>query len=245
LKRFHSYGIGESHADTLLAGVEALAPDGSVKLGFRAHYPQLETKLLVRGVDMDEIRTKLAPVEQEVRKQLGNFIMAEDDQTLEGVVLEALATRQSTLTLVEMFTSGQIAGRIAHLPGAEHVVRRGIVARDLEVVYAAVGLDGAAASDGITRETAVAVASAAQRTTGVTHALAVLIDLDQGADRLEFAGSVCLAIATQHDVATRRSRIVGGRDWVRLGAVEMGLDCLRRYLQGLPVNERIDFEKTT
>jgi hypothetical protein len=23
----------------------------------------------------------------------------------------------------------------------------------------------------------------------------------------------------------------------------MGLDCLRRYLQGLPVQERIDFEK--
>src|SRR5256885_9403319 len=31
LKRFHSYGIGESHADALLSGVEALAPDGSVK----------------------------------------------------------------------------------------------------------------------------------------------------------------------------------------------------------------------
>jgi nicotinamide-nucleotide amidase len=30
---------------------------------------------------------------------------------------------------------------------------------------------------------------------------------------------------------------------VRLGAVELGLDCLRRYLQGLPVSERIDFEK--
>ena len=44
-------------------------------------------------------------------------------------------------------------------------------------------------------------------------------------------------------VASRRSRIVGGREWVRLGAVEMGLDCLRRYLQGLPVDERIDFEK--
>src|SRR3954452_7075199 len=58
LKRFHSYGIGESHADTLLAGIEALAPDGSVKLGFRAHYPQLETKLTVRGTDMDEIRRK-------------------------------------------------------------------------------------------------------------------------------------------------------------------------------------------
>ena len=43
---------------------------------------------------------------------------------------------------------------------------------------------------------------------------------------------------------SRRSRIYGGRDWVRLGAVELGLDCLRRYLQGLPVTERTDFERT-
>src|SRR6185295_12497328 len=56
LKRFHSYGIGESHADTLLSGIEELAPDGSVKLGFRAHYPQLETKLTARGADMADVR---------------------------------------------------------------------------------------------------------------------------------------------------------------------------------------------
>jgi nicotinamide-nucleotide amidase len=29
-----------------------------------------------------------------------------------------------------------------------------------------------------------------------------------------------------------------------LGAVELALDCLRRFLQGLPVVERIDFEKS-
>ena len=98
-------------------------------------------------------------------------------------------------------------------------------------------------TDEITRESAEAIASAAQRNIGTTHALAVLIDLDEGADRIEFAGTVCLAIATADDVASRRSRIVGGREWVRLGAVEMGLDCLRRFLQNLPVRERIDFEK--
>ncbi len=243
LKRFHSYGIGESHADTMLAGVEQLAPDGSVKLGFRAHYPQLETKLTVRGKDMDEIRSKLAPVEREVRQRLGNFIMAEDDRTLEGVVLAELAARNATLTVVETFTSGQITARIAHFPGAEKVVRQAIVARDMGVVCSAVGLAADAAVGVITRETAAAVASAARRHTGATHALAVLIELDEGADRIEFAGTICLAIAGENDVASRRSRIVGGRDWVRLGAVEMGLDCLRRYLQGLSVNERIDFEK--
>src|SRR5213594_4855837 len=145
LKRFHSYGLGESHVDQLLTGVEELAADGSVKLGFRAHYPQLETKLTVRGKDMDDIRAKLAPVESEVRKRLGNFILAEDDATLEGVVLGELASRRASLSTVETFTSGAIAARLAHLPDAERVFRRGVVARDLGEVCAAVGLDGARA----------------------------------------------------------------------------------------------------
>jgi competence/damage-inducible protein CinA-like protein len=242
LKRFHSYGLGESHVDALLAGVDALVPDGSVKLGFRAHYPQLETKLTVRGTDVEDIRRKLEPVEQEVRKRLGNFILAEDDATLEGVVLGELASRRASLSIVETFTSGAIAARIAHLPGAEKVFRRGLVARALGEVCAAVGLEAASTGE-LTRETAETVARAARRQTGSTHALAVLIDLDEGADRIDLGGTICLAIATEQDVASRRSRILGGRDWVRLGAVEMGLDCLRRYLLGLPVAERIDFEK--
>ncbi len=72
----------------------------------------------------------------------------------------------------------------------------------------------------------------------------MLIDLDDGPDRIDFGGTICLAIATAQGVDSRRSRILGGREWVRLGACEMGLDCLRRQLQGLPVYERIDFEKT-
>ena len=244
LKRFHSYGLGESHVDALLKGVTDLVPDGTVKLGFRAHYPQLETKLTVRGSDMADVRTKLAPVEQEVRQRLGNFILAEDEATLEGVVLAELAQRQASLAVVEMFTSGHIAARCAPLPGAEAVFRRGTVARTVVEIYAAVGLTDGPPPGEITPAMAKAVAAAARRQVGATHALAVLVDLDEGADRIDFGGTICLAIATAQHVASRRSRIVGGREWVRLGAAEMGLDCLRRYLQGLPVDERIDFEKT-
>src|SRR5437899_664531 len=244
LKRFHSYGLGESHVDALLRGVEYLVPDGSVKLGFRAHYPQLETKLTVRGTDMDDVRTKLAPVEHEVRKRLGNFILAEDDETLEGIVIAQLTKRQASLTVVEMFTSGQLAARVAPLPGAEAVFRRGTLARSVAEIYRAVGLEDPPPTSAITPAMAEAVAAAARCQTGATHALAVLVDLDAGADRIDFGGTICLAIATAPEVVSRRSRIVGGREWVRLGAVEMGLDCLRRSLQGLPVHERIDFEKT-
>ena len=61
----------------------------------------------------------------------------------------------------------------------------------------------------------------------------MLIEVGDGPDRIDFGGSIHLAIAAEEGVESRRSRIYGGRDWVRLGAVELGLDCLRRYLQGL------------
>jgi nicotinamide-nucleotide amidase len=111
-------------------------------------------------------------------------------------------------------------------------------------VCAAVGLAPTAVTSPLTPDMAETVAPAARRHTGATHALPVLIDLDDGPDRIDFGGTICLAIATDADASSRRSRILGGREWVRLGAVELGLDCLRRYLQGLPVYERIDFEKT-
>jgi len=244
LKRFHSYGIGESHADALLHGIEELVPDGSVKLGFRAHYPQLETKLTVRGANMDEVRRRLEPVQGEVRKRLGNFILAEDDQTLEGVVLAELTRQNGTLALVETFTSGQIAARIGHLPGAEHVLRCGLTVRDRTVLHKALDIQGFGLAGDLSQETTEAVARTAREHAGATHALAVLIDLDEGPDRIDFGGTIWIAIATANDVSFRRSRILGGREWVRLGAVELGLDCLRRYLQDLPVVERIDFEKT-
>ena len=241
LKRFHSYGLGESHVDALLQGVEELVPDGSAKLGFRAHYPQIETKVTVRGADEADIEAKLAPVVAEVRKRLGNFILAEDDDTLEGVILKALQRQDGSLAVVETFTSGQIAARIAPLPGAEGVFRRGLVARDIGELWDALRL---AIPPEITREAAEAAAETARRQSGASHALAVLIDLDDGPDRIDFGGTICIGIATEAATESRRSRILGGREWVRLGAVELGLDCLRRQLYGLPVTERIDFERT-
>ena len=139
--------------------------------------------------------------------------------------------------MVETFTGGQIAARLAPLRGAEAIFRRGIVARDLA------RLPGAPA--GFSLEAAEATARAALRDSGASHALAVLVELDSddGRDRVEFGGTIYLAIVGPAAAATRRARIIGGRDWVRLGAVEMGLDCLRRQLLGLPVAERIDFEQ--
>src|SRR5690348_11263096 len=192
LKRFHSYGLGESHVDALLEGIEVLVPDGSAKLGFRAHYPQLETKVTVRGTDDADIKAKLVPVVAEIRKRLGNFILAEDDDTLEGMILQKLRTENGSLAVVEMFTAGGIAARIAPLPGAERIFRRGIVVRDIAELWDALQVT---APPEISQASAAAVAEEARRQADASHGLAVLIELDDGPDRIDFGGTVCLAIA--------------------------------------------------
>lgn len=234
LKRFHTFGIGESRADEMLNGIEAFQRDGGVKLGFQAHYPQLETKLAVRGEDEADLAARLAPVEQEVRRRLGNFIIAEDEQTLEGVILSALLERGASLATAEMLTGGHLAARLATLAGAERVFRRGTVVRDISELG-----DNA----GVTPEAAIAVAKDLRESSGATHALAVLIDLEDGADRPDLNGTICVGIADAGSNVARQARLSGGRDWVRVGATELGLDCLRRHLLGLPVDERIDFER--
>src|SRR5215467_4713743 len=123
LKRFHSFGIGESRADEMLAGIPGLAIDGEIKLGFQAHFPELETKLAARGADETELARRLAPVEAEVRRRLGNFVIAEDDQTLESVILGKLIESGHTLAIAAL--EHLLAARIAPLIGAEKVFKRG------------------------------------------------------------------------------------------------------------------------
>ncbi len=229
LKRFHSFGIGESRADEMLAGIPGLAIDGEIKLGFQAHFPELETKLAARGADAADLQRKLAPVEAEVRRRLGNFVVAEDDQSLEGVVLAKLVAAKQTLSIAETFTGGQIAARLSPLVGAEAVFRRGLVARDL--------------ADSVTPAAAESMAATLRKESGASLALAVLMQLDEGQDRPDFGATICIGIAEDRRTVSRQARLVGGRDWVRIGTTELALDCLRRHLMGLPVDERIDFER--
>ncbi|HEV3492948.1 MAG TPA: CinA family nicotinamide mononucleotide deamidase-related protein [Reyranella sp.] len=233
LKRFHSFGIGESRADNMLADMDAFKDGGGIKLGFQAHYPQLETKLAAHGDNEADLLVRLAPVEAEVRKRLGNFVIAEDDQTLEGVILATLLERGNTLSTAEMFSGGHLAARLAPLAGAERAFRRGIVARD----------PGELGINGVSTEAAESVGRTLRKESGASHALALLIELDEGADRPDFGGTICVGIADTRATVSRQARLIGGRDWVRAGAVELGLDCLRRHLLGLPVDERVDFER--
>ncbi|MBT6314397.1 MAG: CinA family nicotinamide mononucleotide deamidase-related protein [Alphaproteobacteria bacterium] len=238
LKRFHSFGMGESRVDDMLKGAEDLAEGGEVKLGFQAHYPQLETKLFGRGQSMEELETRMAPIEAAIRERMGAYILSEDTDTLESVILKAMAG--GTLAVAEYGTNGAVAGRMVAIDSDGKVFKRGGVGGTIRALGRALGLGEA--YDRATASTAKAYAEAVADTSSASHGLAVLIaPADEGNSG---EGMVQIAVARSgQDTIVRSACIVGGPDRVRNGGVEMGLDGLRRILQGLSAADPVDFER--
>lgn len=240
LKRFHSFGLGESRVDDMLSGIESLATSGDVKLGFQAHYPELETKLFLRGGPNDDLEAMMAPVEAAVRERLGSHLLAEDDATLERVILDAMTAKGATLAIAECGTNGAVAGRLAATDMEGSVFRRGGLGGDVAGLATALGLEHTSADEAAAK----AMAEAVRETSGTSHGLAVLIPTGSEGGPGGGFGQVFIAIAeTGAETIYRPVSMVGGRERVRAGGVEMGLDCLRRRLEGRDVYDLVDFEK--
>ena len=237
LKRFHSYGLGESHVDEMLGGVEDMAEGGSVKLGFRTHYPQLETKLLVSAPDEDTAFERLAPLVEEVRSRLGNFILAEDDGSLEGAIHAALSAQGASVAIVEDFTGGQVAARLTLVPGGETVLSAGHVAPGRAARERLLGEPFESSG----AELSAQLAQAARKISQASLGLAAVCEPAE--DPRSEAVTIAITIDSEDGSASKLSRFAGARDWMRLGAVEMTLDCLRRHLEGRPVDQKNDFER--
>lgn len=240
LKRFHSFGIGESRADRLLEGIQNFMPD-AVKLGFQSHYPQLETKLAATGSSEAELDTVLKPAEQFIRDRFGNFILCEDDQTLEGTIIALLNQRKSTVATIETATSGNICQRLVNADVSGTVMVEGMVSRNLSHLCDTMGLSNKNVSIDIA--SAKLIAQHLCQYSRSDYSLVTLINESARQEGDQSETEVIIAIGGEQKVTTRRARLLGGSSWTTLGSTEMALDLLRRELQGLPVDEKTDFEQ--
>jgi len=238
LKRFHSYGSRIPRGRAAHRRRDARA-DGSVKLGFRAHYPQLETKLTVAaatwttcGRSWRRWSAKCASASATSSWPRTSRPRGRDPVGAHG----ATGLAHDRRDVHERTDRGALrppARRREGLPPGSIACPPEIFAGS---VSTAIRRGRAHARDG--RSGGAGRAPADRR----EPSLAVLIDLDDGPDRIDFGGTICLAIATP--TAPNPAQSDSGRASGPPGRHGDGLDCLRRHLQGLPVYERIDFEKT-
>ncbi len=225
------WGQGESAVASMLDDLYYAAANPS--MAFLASEGQVKVRLSAKAASEEAARRLIDPVEQEVRRRLGAWVFAVDDQTLEGILLDELRTRGWTIGAAESLTAGMAAARLTLLPGSSDVFRGSVVAyaADLKSGLLGVPPEVIEAHGVVSRETAAAMADGAARVLGVDVAAAMTGAAGPAA--LEHPpGSVAVAVHTPDRTRAKTMNMPGDRERVRAFTVAAALHLTRLAVIG-------------
>jgi len=243
--RLRTFGLPESVVGEKLAGVEGMFP--GVTIGYRAHFPEIEVKVLARApgpasrpsrppgeavsVDPHVIVRDLAErAAREVRTRLADVVYGGGDDTFAGVVGRALRTRGWTLAIAESCTGGQVGHMVTREPGASDYLLLDAVTYANSAKQAVLGVDEdlLRGHGAVSPECAGAMAEGARRVSGADIALAITaIAGPTGGSDAKPVGLVYLAVATPSGTEVRERRFNGERHWIQTLASYVGLAMVR------------------
>jgi nicotinamide-nucleotide amidase len=235
-RTFQTFGLTESGLDELVAG---LVDPAEARVSVRAIFPEISLRLVVHGLPADAA-ARADALAARVRERIGPFLYGEGAVTMEEVVGRLLRERGLTVALAESCTGGLVAHRLTNVPGSSEYVRGAVVAYANAAKEALLGVraETLAAHGAVSEETAAEMAAGARRVFGTSLAVSTTgIAGPTGGTPEKPVGTVCLALAADAGVVTRRYQLWGTRDWVKLLASQVALEWVRRHLLGLPVRE--------
>lgn len=208
-------------------------------IAFLASGGEIKVRITAKAASPAAAEALIAPVEAEIRDRLGDLIFGADDDTIEVVVLRAVAGRGWTLGTAESATGGMVASRITAVPGASRVYRGSIVTYTNALKESLLGVDPALiAEHGVVSEAvAEAMAEGARSLLGVD--VAVGVTGSAGPDPLEQPqGTMAIAVATPEETLSRSLRFPGDRERVRVFAATAAMQWLRMTLEGMEWTSR-------
>jgi nicotinamide-nucleotide amidase len=227
--RVRTFGLPESAVGEKLAGVESSFP-GTV-IGYRANYPEIEVKVLVRAASFACARDVCERATAEVRARLGTYVYGDADDTFAGVVGRALRSRGWKLAIAESCTGGLVGHMLTREPGASDFLVLDAVtyansskSRILGVDEETIRWHGA-----VSPEVATAMASGAKRVSGSDVALSLTgIAGPSGGTDEKPVGTVYFALARPDGAVDVKHRLlVGDRAQIQTLASYAGLQMVR------------------
>jgi nicotinamide-nucleotide amidase len=231
--RLRTFGLPESVVGEKLAGVEAAFP-GTI-IGYRAHFPEIEVKVLARGASHGTAREICERTTAEVRSRLGTHVYGEGDDTFAGVVGRALRARGWTLAIAESCTGGLVGHMLTREPGASDFLLLDAVtyansakARILSVDEETIRWHGA-----VSAEVASGMARGAKRVSGSDIALSLTgIAGPSGGTEEKPVGTVYLALTRLDGTTDVVHRVFqGDRIRIQTLAAYAGLQLVRDACQ--------------
>lgn len=225
------FGLGESEVGDRLEGLGADLPEGaSLKIQYRATFPEIHVRLVLTGLDGAAARETLARLAAAASGRLGHHVFASGgarlDTTYAEVVVASLARRGATFAVVETCTEGLVSELALGAPAGATVHRGGLIAGDPYGALEALGLPQrpAPASWGaLSRDLAEAVRSRYGTILGLASAGS------PDPSPLGRAGDLCLALAGPDGTELRELCYPIDRERFRVLAAHAALSRLRSW----------------
>jgi len=225
-----TWGESESGLNERLDAVIAeLDTVGNPTLAFLASgWEGIKVRLTAKAADSVAAARLLDEWEARLRSVIGDIIFGVDADTMETVVLGALAARDWTLGVAESVTGGLVAGRLTNVPGASQVFRGGVVSYASDVKFDVLGVERGPV---VSERAALEMANGARRVLGCNVALALTGVAGPDEQDGQPVGTLCVAVVLPDGRSeTARLMLPGVRDQMRQLSVISALDFLRRRL---------------
>ena len=232
-------GIGESAMEALLR--DKMNAMKNPTLAPYSKEGEVELRLTAKAEDSAAALAMLAPAEEGLRKRFGDLIYGADVPSLEYVCLGLLKEKGLTLSCAESCTGGLIAKRMTDLPGASAVFKGGVVSYWSEVKRDVLGVPVELLEEqgAVSPQVARAMAEGVRRALGSDLAVSVTgVAGPDPDDRGNPVGLVYVGLAWEGGSHVRTLHISGPRGRVRQSAGNHAFDLVRRYVAGLPLQQK-------
>lgn len=227
--RLRTYGLGESVVGERLAGVEASFP--GVVIGYRAHFPEIEVKVLARAASSEPARELCERTTTEVRARLASIVYGDGEDTFAGVVGRVVRNRGFTLAISESCTGGLVGHMITSEPGASEFLLLDAVTYANSAKTRLLGIDEdiIRGHGAVSSEVAAAMAEGVRRVSGADIALALTgIAGPTGGTAARPVGTVFIAVALATGTSVTEKHFLGNRHRIQVAAAYAGLDLVRQ-----------------
>ncbi len=197
-------------------------------VAFLASAGEIKIRLTAKAGSPGDAARLIAPIEDEVRRRLGDKVFGVDSDTIEVVLHRLLLKRGWTIGTAESATAGKVAARITSVPGASEVFRGSIVAYRDDVKERLLGVPGTTleAAGAVSEATARAMAAGAVSRLGVD--VAVAVTGSAGPDPQDRpVGTMVVAVTTPDHELVRTLQLPGDRERVRTYATTAALHLAR------------------
>lgn len=227
-----TFGLPESVVGEKLAGIEQ-TNDGVI-IGYRAHFPEIEVKVLAKAASQTSARDAAEKAAAEVRARLGDVIYGESDDTFASVVGRFLRTRGLTLAIAESCTGGLVGSMLTREPGASEFLLLDAVtyANSAKTRVLGVDEDVLRAHGAVSHEVAALMAEGARRAATSDVALSLTgVAGPTGGSEEKPVGTVYIGVTGPKGTEVKHHVFPGERSQIQTIAAYAGLKILRNYVQ--------------